>query len=94
MTTTRIRDVLCPACGYAMTHTTAVEDGNAPQPGDCSLCLNCGAVNVFSDDLGVRSASEAEIAEFMSDENVRQTVQRAQSYIRRRGPLPEKVSRA
>jgi hypothetical protein len=70
----------CPNCYYAYDCATDFR-GQAvvPKPGDVSICLNCGAANVFADDLTVRSPTEEERASFGLD------VVGAQIVIKRRG---------
>ena len=56
----------CPTCGYAMASATMVpadEDGAPamwPEPGDLSLCIQCGAMLTFNDDLTLRSLPDAD----------------------------------
>lgn len=48
----------CPVCGYKMDSATCVGDERAmPRPNEISLCLKCGEVMAFNDDLSLRQAS-------------------------------------
>jgi len=48
----RLPSSTCPDCGYVMDAATAVSRKDAtPKPGDASLCLKCGALLRFADDL-------------------------------------------
>ncbi len=49
---TKIGNNACPECGYVMDCATgAYEDSVTPNPHDLSLCLNCGEMLEFSDDM-------------------------------------------
>lgn len=57
----------CPACGDILTAADAAGVRERPIEGDFSLCLSCGAVNIFGDGLQLRAMTEPErqIAETM-----------------------------
>jgi len=58
----------CPWCGYPLDRATPLEEGgNAPEPGDLSLCFNCAQVLVVTEALGMRQATVEEEAELMAD---------------------------
>jgi hypothetical protein len=49
----RVPAHVCPRCGYRMDGASAVSpEGErlhvAPQPGDCSVCICCGAILEFA----------------------------------------------
>lgn len=51
----------CPLCGKTLDHGTHVRKENArPKAGDFGICLDCGAILVYREDLGVRLATQAE----------------------------------
>lgn len=37
------------------------EDDRPPQPGAYTMCINCGAINIFCQDMSLRVATQAEI---------------------------------
>ena len=43
------RQVSCPACGAAMNVATGLNHGKPPEPGDLSLCIECGQICRFGD---------------------------------------------
>lgn len=48
----------CPNCRYIFELATHIDDENIqPKKGDISFCINCGAVNQFSD-VGVIPVNE------------------------------------
>jgi hypothetical protein len=58
---------VCPLCGHRHSHVFGVFVDAAPTPGDVSLCIRCGAVNVFDDCLALRSPTAAEWRELEQD---------------------------
>jgi len=81
--TSKMRDCLCPGCGYVFTHATSANPDNlsaVPTEGMVSLCAGCGAINIFERDLSVRAATKQEIAEIMSDQKLRKLVQSFQTF--------------
>lgn len=51
----RTAKTLCPRCGYEVDGATVITQQKevAPEPGDISLCLNCGGLNEFSPSLSL-----------------------------------------
>jgi hypothetical protein len=49
--TTRTPAALCWHCDRMLDAASALEDHRDPVPGDVSLCMYCGAVAVFDDQL-------------------------------------------
>lgn len=65
MTDTRTRPNLCTKCGYMVDAATGVSNGrDIPKPGDVSVCLNCGAVHIFTIALLLREPTQEEIDSF------------------------------
>jgi len=73
----------CPDCGYHMDAATSVdgEDG-APQAGDLSLCISCGALLEFNEDLLLVKATRETVSEL--DVESLEELLTAQAYIERR----------
>jgi hypothetical protein len=47
---------MCRICDYLVDMAGHTEDGNAaPKPDDVTLCIKCGAISVFDENLGLRS---------------------------------------
>jgi hypothetical protein len=54
----------CPACKYVNDRATSLEDESlVPKAGDLSVCLNCGEIMIFNDDLTTRSVTLNDLAE-------------------------------
>lgn len=74
----------CTSCGYKMdAATSAQNDGAIPTPGDVTVCINCGAMNEYADDMQLKSltASELELLKAQNPEGY-QLLKKAQVYIR------------
>jgi len=57
----------CIGCNEVLSHREVTDPDLQPEPGNVSVCLNCGAVMVFCDDLSLRSATMEEIGYFMNN---------------------------
>jgi hypothetical protein len=68
---TRMPVTLCWHCDRALDAATAMEDGNHVEAGAVSLCLYCGAVAYFTDELALRPPTEAELDELGQDTQFR-----------------------
>jgi transcription initiation factor IIE alpha subunit len=76
----------CPQCDYKLTGASVAHGTNQPpQPGDTSICLNCGQVLTYLDGTLLRKATADEIRELMQEPKAWATIEKAQMFIRRRG---------
>jgi hypothetical protein len=57
----------CSSCGYRFNATTDLTGDAVPRPGDYSICIKCGHLMVFNDDLRLREPTDAEIVEVAGD---------------------------
>lgn len=59
----------CVRCGYVMDMATSLEDPevNLPNPGDISLCLKCGLLSIFDQNLKLRPPSDEEITNLLKN---------------------------
>jgi hypothetical protein len=58
-------DNTCPYCETIQTGLTGLTGkGNGPNPGDVSLCADCGNISIFGEDMQLRVPSEEDIASF------------------------------
>ena len=53
----------CLCCGKMLDRADSMVHDNAPKPGDFSLCLECGHLMAFADDLTLRKLTDAEMVE-------------------------------
>jgi hypothetical protein len=52
-------------CGKRLDAASNVNDINPPEPGDVSICLYCGTINMFALDMSLRQLTEDEERETM-----------------------------
>ena len=67
--TTRTPEAKCLRCEHkvdAVSHPT--NDEVVPKPGDATVCLYCGYLMVFTDDMTFRELTEEELLEVPLDE--------------------------
>lgn len=68
-TTTRMPVCHCLACGAELD--CATHPGiDAPSPGDVSICLTCGHIMMFADDLTLRNPTDAEMIMLAGDREI------------------------
>lgn len=78
----------CLGCGYQTDSTAEIDTEHGdhtrrgPRDGDVSLCLSCGAVQLFDGD-GFTWPSKTQLASIMTQREVILAV----GHIRRRGPI-------
>jgi hypothetical protein len=58
--TTRTPEQKCLACNYKIDATTSAFGEHKPRAGDYTMCLNCGAVSIFKEDLTLRAPTPEE----------------------------------
>ena len=76
----------CPQCDYTLTGATIIEgEDQKPEPGDSSVCLNCGQILTYEADLTLRKASIDEVRELMEQPQAWAVIEKAQLLIRQRG---------
>ena len=68
----------CPVCRYNMNAigTSDGTDATMPRPGDCSVCMFCAVVLVFTDTLTLRVLTNAEWIKLPLDARVELTQMR------------------
>ena len=76
----------CPRCNYKLTGATIAHGTDQkPEPGDTSVCLNCGQILTYEPDLSLRKATASEVRGLMDDAEAWATVEKAQRLIEHRG---------
>lgn len=83
----RLIESRCPQCNYKLDAATVANgDDRMPDPGDHSVCINCGQVLKYEADLRLRKATAAEIREIMEEApEAWATIEKAQMFIHARG---------
>jgi hypothetical protein len=53
--------MICVGCHATLDHVSNMEDTKKPEVGDFTICINCGALMVFTSGLGVAPAKLTDI---------------------------------
>lgn len=61
--TTRTPATWCPCCFHTLTATTCTTGEHSPEPGDYTICINCGEVLRWNDRMDLDQSSLMEIPE-------------------------------
>ena len=87
--TTRTPVSKCLDCGRKVDAATFAQAGPiaAPEPNDITLCLHCGHLMAFADDLTLRELTDAEIHEVAGDKRII-AVQKARGMVMKPKPKP------
>jgi C4-type Zn-finger protein len=67
---TRTPKCVCPSCGKVFDTATDATSDDVPLPGDITICLHCGHVMAFKDDLTVRELTSEELHEVATNPDV------------------------
>ena len=73
----------CPGCGAACDASTNLLGKQGPEPGDVSICLYCGMLMKFTDDMMLRQLTGTEMIEVLKDERVAK-IERARQWAMKR----------
>lgn len=57
----------CPNCNVILDKATGLEEKDIPSKGDYSICLHCGEILIFDDNLSVRKPTFYEITYLMNN---------------------------
>lgn len=60
----------CPNCRVEWNGATDLETPKAvpPSSGDFTICVNCGQINIFDENLSLKKATEEELKELTSEQ--------------------------
>ena len=70
METVQIPKQVCPNCGFELGEGVASEAGYGPKPGAFALCIPCGYILIYDQDLQLRELTDTEIQEVASHPEV------------------------
>jgi len=70
----------CPGCGEILNGASFVGEGAdaSPNPGDITVCIGCGEIIAFADDLTLRGLTDEEMIEIAADPDIL-AIQRARA---------------
>jgi len=58
---TRTPECRCLNCGHKLNAAGGINAEDAPEPGNICLCIECGAVMMYADNLTVRGMTREEM---------------------------------
>lgn len=61
MSTTKLQYQACTGCGHSNEEHTGINNEEQPQPGNISICVCCGQVNQYDDDMKLQKLSDDEM---------------------------------
>jgi hypothetical protein len=79
--TTRVPASTCPACGRQVDAASPVDHHTKPEPGNLAICLYCGHLMAYADDLSLRHLTDAEMHEVAGDKRIL-AIQRARQAVK------------
>ncbi len=78
---TKTPETKCPACHHKLDGAARVDgDGNTPQPGDVTVCLYCGHICAYGDDLQLRELNDKEAYDVAGDPDILAAVELSGMY--------------
>ena len=60
----------CTNCGWECDDATGVATENNPSPGDFAVCIDCGHLMAYADDLSLRNLTDAEVIEAAGNKEI------------------------
>lgn len=88
-----LKRATCPTCGYGFDSATSIETGEAARPreGDLSLCLKCGELLTWNDQMRLVPPSLEVLMNLETTQpDTAKDISRAQAMIRKTRPLAHK----
>lgn len=84
--TTKMGTDYCPVCNYRTDSETPADGSDAvPMPGDCSICLSCGAYLQYAPDMALIELTPKEWDKL--DQKAKILLNKAHRAIKERGPI-------
>lgn len=65
-----LKERQCLSCGTPQDAAAQLGQEGAPEAGDIALCMYCGHLMAFSDDMGFREMTEDEAIDMAGDERI------------------------
>lgn len=66
----RMPDAHCNNCGALLSGASGYNTNEMPTPGMWALCIYCGNLAVYADDMTLRELSDAELLEAAGDPDI------------------------
>ncbi len=72
---------VCPNCGYRPDRASMLDGHRRPRPGNFCICIKCGEVNIFAEDLSMRRPTAGETFKLVASD-LWPTIQATQQFIK------------
>lgn len=76
----RMKPNRCLGCGHELIGATNFRGTTRPKPGDATMCIVCGILCIFTDDMGMRLPTAKELAMLQRDRDT-QDMLRSHAHI-------------
>ena len=84
----------CTACGKMVNAASCVKDDEAyPEPGDATVCLDCGHLMIFTDGLGLRDPNDEEMRDLAGNEQLLEIQKMREAYAKWRKAMDEDIGK-
>ena len=79
----------CTACGKRVDAASCLREDDAyPEPGDATVCLECGHLMIFTDGLGLRDPNAAEAHDLAGNKQLLEIQKMREAYAKWRKAKP------
>ena len=79
-TSQKVAPSACTACGKVLDGCSSVDGEHKPKPGDITVCISCGHLMAFADDLTMRDLTDEEMHAIAGDPRII-AIQRARKAV-------------
>jgi len=67
----RVPENTCLSCGQKLDSAARIEgDAEKPEPGNCTICMHCGHLMAFADDMTLRELNDQEAYDLAGDPTI------------------------
>jgi hypothetical protein len=79
----RVPERHCLSCGKRLNSASVPgSEDPTPEPGNSTICLYCGHLMVFAEDMSLRALTDAEMVELAGDPQVLEVMRFIEAYKR------------
>ena len=82
--TRKAKPTRCLHCHALLDRATGESQ---PQPGDLSVCITCGNLMIFTEDMSLREPTAQELRAVMANEEIADLINSVRSFIREQARL-------
>jgi len=66
----KIKKSKCTNCGDPLDHAAGLDHDESPSPSDATVCLHCGHIMVYDDNLNLRELTDKEVIERVGNKEI------------------------